>query len=83
MLRSCASSTRRGGRPRFVLAKARIEWRQINRAGEEVMDRVFECPGGQLPGQVDRQESRRGNHHRNPDLTTHLADKSLALISAS
>lgn len=47
------------------------------------MDRVFECPGGQLPGQVDRQESRRGNHHRNPDLTTHLADKSLALISAS
>ncbi len=64
------------------------------------MDRVFECPGDQLPAQVDRQESRRGvdvlvtshggrrrrgrsNNHQSAAPTTHLNDKSLALISAS
>ncbi len=48
------------GRPGLVIVKARVERRQINLVGEEMMYGVFKRPGNQLPTQVDRQESRRG-----------------------
>jgi len=47
-------------RPRRVVAKARIEVRQIDRVIEQVVEGVLEGPGQQLPRQIHGQEARVG-----------------------
>jgi hypothetical protein len=45
-----------GRRPGVIVPEPRIERRQIQRVIEQVVQRVFECPGQELPRQVNGQE---------------------------
>jgi len=45
-------------RPGVVVAEARVEARQVDRVGQEVVRRVLEGAGQELPGQVDGQKAR-------------------------
>jgi len=47
-----------GGRARVVVPKPRIEARQVDRVGEQVVRRVLEGAGQELLRQVDRQKAR-------------------------
>ncbi len=70
-----------GGRARRIVAIPDVEWRQIDRLFEQLVQGMLESAGEQLGGEVDRDElrlridrlvTRHGGSRRGTDETAHF-----------